>query len=103
MTWTIADQMESNRQNRKAHQQRIGLRRGRWTEEEDRLAIAMFNRGKTSGQTSFCIRRTPDAIAARLRYLGMTRQIVPRKPPGGVAKYVDNSTSASGDFTSAGA
>lgn len=40
-----------------------------WSESDDRVALDMRGRGKSYGQIACRVCRTPDAVAARLRYL----------------------------------
>lgn len=47
----------------------------RWQPHEDGIALDMRGRGKSYGQIAIRVHRTPDAVAARLRYLSQPRLV----------------------------
>lgn len=62
---------ESLRLERAIKSERAAYRHyeGRWDSEEDRTAKLLRNKGLSYGMISSHVRRSPDAVAARLRYL----------------------------------
>lgn len=62
------------RERRRKWAERVGYdgTRRPWMTSEQRIALDMKARGKSSYQIALRVGRTPDAVAARLRYISTT-------------------------------